>query len=82
MNEFWIITQASIPVFLMMALGSLLRWAKCFSQEAAAGTLNLVVKALIPCLILDSVLGNAALKSSANLLVAPMLGIGTLIRGY
>ena len=81
MNEFWIITQASIPVFLMMALGSLLRWAKCFSQEAAAGTLNLVVKALIPCLILDSVLGNAALKSSANLLVAPMLGIGTLILG-
>lgn len=81
MNEFWIITQASIPVFLMMAVGSLLRWAKCFSEEAATGTLNLVVKALIPCLILDSVLGNAALKSSANLLMAPMLGIGTLLLG-
>ena len=81
MNEFWIITQASIPVFLMMAVGSVLRWARCFSQEAATGTLNLVVNALIPCLILDSVLGNAALKNSTNLLVAPLFGVGTLLLG-
>lgn len=81
MNEFWIITQASIPVFLMMGAGCLARWAGWFPKEATAGTLKVVVNLLIPCLIISSVLGNEALKSPGNLIAAPLAGMLTLILG-
>lgn len=81
MEEFWIITEASLPVFLMMLIGFLLRAFKCFPEEASPAILSIVVNALIPCLIIDSVIGNNALKKPENLLSAPIAGAAILILG-
>ena len=68
MEGFWIITQASVPVFLMMGVGYLLCALKQFPKESFNAILNIDVKALIPCLIVDSILGNQALKNFGTLL--------------
>lgn len=81
MEGFWIITQASIPVFLMMGVGYLLCALKQFPKETFNAILNIDVKALIPCLIVDSILGNQALKNFGTLLSAPVFGIFMLLLG-
>ena len=81
MEGFLIITQASIPVFLMMGVGYLLAALKQFPKESFNAILNIDVKALIPCLIVDSILGNQALKNFGTLLSAPVFGIFMLLLG-
>lgn len=81
MNEFWIITQASIPVFLVMGIGFVCRWLNCIPKDSSGPILQVVVNVLIPCMIVDSVMGNQALRDPHNLMLAPVLGISTLIIG-
>ena len=81
MDEFRIIIEASIPVFLVMAIGFFLRCWNVYTQETVVGIFNIAVNALIPCLIIDSILGNTALLELRNLLSAPLLGIGSLVIG-
>lgn len=81
MEGFWIITEASVPVFLMMGVGYLLCALKQFPKESFNAILNIDVKALIPCLIVDSILGNQALKNFGTLLSAPVFGIFMLLMG-
>ena len=70
------------PVFLIIAAGWWMRRAGWLTEEADASLLRLVVNLLFPCLILDTILGNRALDDTANLLLAPAVGFGTVAFGY
>jgi predicted permease len=44
--------------------------------------LRVQVNVLYPCLILQTVLGNAALRQPANLIWPPLVGFGTIVLGF
>jgi predicted permease len=62
------------PVFLLVALGGLLRRIRWMSPEADGTLLKLGANVLMPALIADSVLGNSLLASASELWLPPVLG--------
>lgn len=81
MREFGAIFQVVLPVFLVLAAGFCVRRLDWLSVRADVSLLRLTVNALIPCLVVDSVLGNPAAAVPNNLLVAPLMGFGTVALG-
>ena len=80
MNETATVLSAVLPVFCLAATGTVLRKVEWLTEEADASLMRVVVNVLTPALILDKVLGNAALQRAENLLVPPVLGfLGVLI---
>jgi predicted permease len=73
---------AVAPVFLMVVMGYAIRRAGWLSAEADASLLRMVVNLLYPCLILDTLLGNAAFADRGNLLLAPVVGFASVALGY
>jgi malate permease and related proteins len=68
------VLSAVLPVFLLAAIGVLLRKVNWLTHEADESLLRVVVNVLTPCLIFDKVLDNEALKRPENLLVPPLAG--------
>ena len=81
MMSYWQLLALILPVFALIAIGAGLRRARWLNAEADASLLKLVVNFLYPCLIFDSVLGNAALREPGNLLFAPLVGFITMAVG-
>ena len=50
--------------------------------EAEASLLKLVVNVLFPCLIFESITGNAALQDAENVLLPPLLGFAVTAGGF
>lgn len=74
MNELHTVLTAVLPVFCLAAVGVALRRAEWLTPDADASLMRVVVNVLTPALILNVVLGNAALKRVETLLLAPALG--------
>ncbi len=74
MNQFPIVLAAVLPVFCLVGTGVILRWTRWLTAEADASLMRVVVNILTPALIFHVVLGNAALRRSENLFLAPLLG--------
>lgn len=70
-----------LPVFLVVGLGVLLRSRGWVTAEAEGSLFHLVINVAAPCLIFDSVVSNAALRSPANLLGAPLVGFTLTLAG-
>ena len=70
-----------LPVFALIAVGVALR--RCHWIEGAAETslIRLTVQVCMPCLIFDTILGNASLREPANLLLPPLAGFVTTVTG-
>ena len=68
-----------LPVFALIALGSVLRHFNWVTERAEESLFNLVIKVTFPCLIFESVAGNQALHEPGNLLLPPLLGFGLTI---
>ena len=81
MPSYWQILLLVLPVFALMGLGVALRRVRWLTAEADESLLKLVVNVLYPCLILDHVPVNAALRDPANLAWAPLVGFGTMAFG-
>jgi malate permease and related proteins len=79
--SYWQLLLLILPVFAMIAVGALFRRVKWLTAEADGSLLKLVVNFLYPCLIFENVLGNAALRQPANLLLAPLVGFVTVAMG-
>jgi predicted permease len=62
------------PVFLLVALGGLLRRIQWMTPEADSTLLKLGANVLMPALIADSVLGNSLLAHAGALWLPPVLG--------
>jgi predicted permease len=71
-----------LPVFFVVLLGVWLRRAAWVKAEAEESLFNLVIKVATPCLIFDSVVGNAALREPGNLLFAPLAGFALTLASF
>jgi predicted permease len=80
-NETATVLSAVLPVFCLAALGVILRKVDWLTEEADASLMRVVVNVLTPALMLDKVLGNAALRRPENLLLPPLLGFGGVLLG-
>ena len=81
MNEFLTVLTAVLPVFGIMAIGLGLRRRGWLSADADQSLMRVTINLLLPSLIFDSVLGNAALRRPENLLLPPVLGFGLVALG-
>lgn len=71
-----------LPVFLVVLLGIWLRRAEWVKAEAEESLFNLVIKIATPCLIFDSVVGNAALRQPGNIFFAPLAGFALTLASF
>ena len=81
MNEFLTVLGAVLPVFSIMGAGFLVRRANWLTEEADHSLMRVTINGLIPCLIVDSVINNVALRQPSNVLLAPLVGFGTVAAG-
>jgi predicted permease len=81
MNEFLTVLGAVLPVFGVAVVGLVIRKLNWLTEEADKSLLRVSVNLLLPCLILDSTLGNPALSQIRNLLLAPLFGFGSVALG-
>lgn len=65
-----------VPVFGLIGVGVVVRRVHWVEGEAEASLIRLVVNVLYPCLIFESVVGNAALRVPGNLILPPLVGFG------
>ena len=70
-----------VPVFALIGIGVIVRRVHWVEGEAETSLIRLVVNVLYPCLIFESVAGNAALRSPGNLVVPPLVGFGITFLG-
>ena len=82
MNDYLPLLLAVAPVFVTIGAGWGIRRAGWLTEEADTSLLRVVVNLLFPCLILDTILGNRALDSVGNLVLAPAVGFATVALGY
>jgi predicted permease len=75
------VLSAVIPVFGIAGIGLLIRRLSWLTEEADQGLLRVVINVLMPCLILDSTLGNPALGNWRNLALSPLVGFVTMAVG-
>ncbi|MDB6175411.1 MAG: Auxin Efflux Carrier [Chthoniobacteraceae bacterium] len=80
--SFLALLAAVAPVFLIIGAGYIIRRIHWLSVDADASLMRVIVNLLFPCLILDTILGNAALQKAGNVLLAPAVGFFTVVLGY
>lgn len=81
MNEFLTVLTAVLPVFAVMGIGWWLRRRNWLTADADASLMRVTINLLLPALIFDSVLSNAALRRPENLLLPPLVGFGMVALG-
>ena len=81
MNTLLTLFATVLPVFGLMGAGFGLRRLHWLTQEADQSLLRLCVNLLLPCLIFESVLGNAALRRPENLWLPPLVGVVMVLAG-
>jgi hypothetical protein len=81
MNELTTVLTAVLPVFGIMGVGFWLRRRGWLTADADQSLMRLTINLLLPSLIFDSVLGNAALRRPENLLLPPFLGFAMVAVG-
>jgi len=64
-----------------VAAGAFMRRVNWLTAEADASLMRVTINLFMPCLIFDSVLGNAALQQTRTLVLAPLVGFGTVAAG-
>ncbi|MGB0578758.1 MAG: AEC family transporter [Limisphaerales bacterium] len=81
MQEFGIVVSAVLPVLLVALAGLLMRKVNCLNEQADKSLLDVTINLLIPCFIFDKLLGNPAMQVPSNLILAPLVGFGTVTLG-
>ncbi|MCE0484766.1 MAG: AEC family transporter [Methylacidiphilales bacterium] len=77
MPEYLKILGNVLPLFLLMGVGAVVRRQGVLNERADRTLLDMSVHLLLPCLILDHVMANEALRRYDNLLWSPFLGFFT-----
>ncbi|HYR59084.1 MAG TPA: AEC family transporter, partial [Chthoniobacteraceae bacterium] len=80
-NTYPTLFAAVAPVFLVIIAGFAIRRVGWLTEEADASMMRVIVNLLVPCLILDNILGNPALEQLGNVLLAPAAGALTTLLG-
>lgn len=80
--SYWPLLASVAPVFLIILTGFISRRVGWLTREADHSLLKVCVNGLMPCLILDSILGNPALTQIENVTIPPFIGFFTFLIGY
>jgi hypothetical protein len=75
------VLRAVAPVFVVVLAGWTMRRLTWLTEEADASLLRMTINVLMPCLIVDSLLGSKALEDARNVWVPPLVGFGTVSLG-
>ncbi len=70
-----------LPVYLLIIAGAVLRRTGVIRQEHDAGVMRVVFSVMLPCFILDKILGAAVLRSGSVVLWSIFLGFGLIMAG-
>jgi malate permease and related proteins len=70
-----------LPVFALIAVGSILRRFHWIEGPAETSLLRLVVDVCMPCLVFDSIVGNVSLRDPGNVFLPPLAGFLTTAIG-
>ncbi len=70
----WALFKLILPVFALIGVGVALRRRHWIEGAAEASMLRLTVYLCMPCLVFDSIVGNAVLRKPGNLLLPPLAG--------
>ncbi len=82
MMSYWQLLQLILPVFALIAIGVVVRRVHWIEGEAETSLLRLVVNVCFPCLIFESITGNAALQAANNVLLPPVMGFVASAGGF
>ncbi len=66
-----------LPVFLIIGIGVVLRRVHWVEGAAETSLIRLVIYLCMPCLIFETIVGNAAMREPGNLVLPPLVGFGT-----
>jgi predicted permease len=77
MLSYWELVLLILPVFAIIAIGLVLRRVHWIEGVAEKSLIQLVINLCMPCLIFESVAGNAALREGGNLYLPPLVGFAT-----
>lgn len=80
-HQYWSLLGGVSPVFIIILAGLVIRRLGWLTAEADRSLVRLTINVLYPCLIFDSILGNAALNNPANVLLSPSVGFVTIVLG-
>jgi predicted permease len=80
-NALATVMGAVLPVFGLMVVGFCLRRVQWLTAGADQSLLRVCVNVLLPALIFENVLGNAALQRADNLVLPPLVGVATALAG-
>ncbi len=81
MSEFLTVLYAVLSVFVVVGSGVAMRSLNWLTEASDTSLLRVTINLLVPCLILDSILGNQALDKPENIFIPPLIGFGTVVLG-
>lgn len=77
-----VMVTAVVAVFAVVGTGAALRRANWLTTEADQTLMALIVRILMPCLIVHTMLGNVHLREIRNVLWPPLIGAGGVLLGF
>lgn len=75
------VVTSVLPVYLLILGGAILRKTGIIKKEHEEGVMRVVYSVMLPCYILDKILGSAVLKSGMVVVWAIALGFGMIVVG-
>ncbi|MFA9477012.1 AEC family transporter [Phycisphaerales bacterium AB-hyl4] len=82
MDAWLTMISAVLAIFGIAALGLMTRRLNWLTEKADNTLLRLVVNLLMPCLILDVILGNERLLSPSDFALPPIVGFLSIVLGF
>ncbi|MEW5849148.1 MAG: AEC family transporter [Myxococcota bacterium] len=82
MPDYWTILGLMLPVYGIIAVGVITRRVGILAAEAEQSLTRVLINVLFPCLALDKIVGNAALRDPRNVVIPPAVGFLTVCLGY
>lgn len=77
----WAVIASVLPVYLLIVAGAALRRTGIIRREHDAGIMRIVFLVMVPCFILDKILGSAVLRSGPVVLWSVGVGYGMIVCG-
>jgi len=81
MQESLLVLQAAFPIYIIVVLGAVLRRTNVLTPEMDKGIMTMTVQLLMPCLILDKMLGAEILRDAGVVMSAASVGFVIIVVG-
>jgi predicted permease len=75
------IVSSVLPVYLLIVAGAVLRWTGVVRKKHDEGVMRVVYAVMLPCYMLDKILGSEVLRSGTTVLSGMGLGFGLIMAG-